>query len=371
MERVQIRGLILAEAVNEESLRAVESLREAGLSVTLVCADDSARERLFGSAEMVHVQWNSHFAQALNTALDTFRCGEWVFRVDTDEQPPADLSARLKEALAYADEQNTDAMVVPVVEWKEDSYRPICSVRMWRHSNARRYRGAASEVVYDLPTGLPLHRAFYPLAPTGLVLGHTPSPSRDWHRHLRREWIKNDPESKFRARVLELNDLVDSQAPGWKNELTPFFSGLPSTVTMRMLHGGSLSLVLLADFIFSRSQETLMNETTVQLVESCLGVFGWSPFVLFSALRVLAVSDYRGQWLETAQQLRAEMSHAKPIFHSIFSAEMQAAMDQYLEVIERDVYDFRSLDYRCPLRMSAVLHRHLPRWDRLGAEGLS
>lgn len=114
-----------------------------------------------------------------------------------------------------------------------------------------------------------------------------------------------------------------------------------------------------------------MSETSIQLVESCLGLFGWSPFVLFSALRVLAVSDYRGDWLETAQQLRAEMRLAKPIFHSIFSAEMQAAMDQYLEVIERDVYDFRSLDYRCPLRMSAVLHRHLRRWDRLGAEGLS
>lgn len=370
MKRFKGRGLILAVAMDEEVRLAVQTLLDAGLPVTLICTNDSGSERLGGLTSIVPVKWRGNFSEALNTGLSTIEPGEWLFRMDTDELAPKDLALRLEEALAHAEELNTDALVVPVVEWREDSYRAICPIRLWRHSDSRRYRGAASEVIYDLPTGFPLHRAFYPLAPGGLTLSHSPYRSRDWQRALRRSWIRSDPHSRARAEVLELNEAVGSRSPRWRDDLRAFFTGPTSTIAAKMLNGGSLSFILLADYIFSISQETLMRDSTIRLVEICLGLFGWSPLVLFIALRVLAVSDFEGPWLQMAQEIRDEMRATKPIFHSLDSAEMQATLDDFLEVIKKDSADFTWLEYRSPIRMAAAFQRFVGQWDRLEGAGL-
>lgn len=182
--------------------------------------------------------------------------------------------------------------------------------------------------------------------------------------------MRKDPDSRMRSLVLELTDLVVNQGPLWQHNLRAFFSGSPSSVTSKMLHGGSLSLMLLVDHVFSSSQESLVRESSIRLVESCLGLFGWSPLVLFCALRVLVVSDYEGPWREAAVQLHAECHRSQPIFHSLDSADILASLGQLLEVINKDADDLRRLEYRQPIGMSRVIPRYLKHWDRLNSESL-
>jgi glycosyltransferase involved in cell wall biosynthesis len=360
-----VRGLILTEDVTPDAMEAVDSLLSAGLPVTVI-RQGSLRQPNWGSqADVIAVSWTNNFSAALNEGLDSIKPGTWVFRMDTDEYPPEDLAERLLAAVSYAEERNTDAVVIPAVEWMDKSYQAICPTRLWRHTSARRYRGAVNETLYDQSRGQPLHRAFYPLAPHGMVLRHTPSSTRDHQRELRRGWLRSDPESRDRARAVDLLDKVVGQHPGWQILLRDFFSGAPDAVSSRMLHGGSLTLTLLTDYIFSSNQETCMRDSTVRLVQMCLGLFGWSPYVLFCALRLLAISDPEGDWTQRATTLQKDLHSSLPIFHSVNSQDSLTIIDDLVEIIGSDARDFQSLEYSRSLELAFAVRRRLDGWDRL------